>query len=215
MENTNLIDVNQYFIESEKVIQIVKDREEELRRTLPAKYKLEIAKESLEKAATRESYEKLQNTIKDLEYEIKFGNNSIPAIPEEHQNRIAFNRVHEEEQIDIEIAKQKELLLQILDGLENPLMNVLTNIENLEVRKLIGTKVDILLDEKITKDPRIHSPFRSVSYLSFSAGERNSKSAREKGEELFKALKKIATEPTISSGLPKPSLFKRILGGNK
>lgn len=215
MEKVSLINAQQYFSESEKVIQIVKDRQDDLYRSLPVDRKLEIAKESLEKADTREVFEELKNTIKDLEYEIKFGKDFIPAIPEEYQSKIAFNRVHEEEQIDLEIAKQKESLIQIINGLEEPLMNVLTNIEKLEARKTIGKKVDILLDEKITKNPLIHNPFYHVNGLASSEGKINSKEAREKGTELFKSLKKIATEPARWNGIKKPSIFQGILGGNK
>lgn len=215
MKKVELINVQQYFTESEKVIQIVKDKQDDLHRSLTAEHKLKIAKESLEKAKTREMFEELTNTIKDLEYEIKFGKDSIPAIPEEYQSKIAFNRVHEEEQIDLEIANQKESLLQILAGLEKPLMNILTNIENLEGRKLLGKKIDILLDQEIVKDSRINSLFHHVNGLAFSAEKENSKEAREKGMKLFKALNRIATEPAKGNGIQKPSILQRIIGGNK
>lgn len=214
MGKNTLIDPKQYFTESEKVIQIVKERQEDLHRSLPAERKLVIAKESLEKAGTREIFDELKRKITDLEFEIRFGDDFIPAIPEEHQSKIAFNRVHEEEQIDLEIAKQKEFLLQIINGLEEPLINVLTNIEKLETRKLIGKSIDILLDEKITKDSRIHNALGNMRYLNISEGKTNSKEAAEKGKKLFEALKKIATEPTKPSGI-KASIFKKVLGGNK
>lgn len=215
MVKVALINEKQYLVESEKVIQIVKERQEELHRSLPTELKLKIAKESLEKAGTREIYEAMNKKIKDLEFEIKYGDDFIPAIPEEHQHKIAFNRVHEEEQIDLEIAKQKESLLQILDGLEEPLMTVLKNIEKLEARKLIGIKVDVLLDAKITKDPRIQNAFWFADYLANSEGKINSTEAHVKGLKLFKSLKKIATEPTKPNGIKKPSIFNKILGGNK
>ena len=37
-------------------------------------------------------------------------------VPEEHQSKIAFNRVFEEEKLDEELAKQKQLLMQLIDG---------------------------------------------------------------------------------------------------
>lgn len=215
MVKVELINEQQYFTESEKVIQIVKERQDDLHRSLTAKSKLDIAKESLEKAKTREEFDELTNIIKDLEFEIKFGNDFIPAIPEEHQNKVAFNRVHEEEQIDLEIAKQKESLLQILNGLEEPLINVLTNIEKLEGRKLLGKKVDILLDQKIQKDPRTNDLFYHANGLAFSEGKINSKEAREIGMKLFESLNKIASEPSKGNGIQKPSILQRILGGNK
>ncbi|MFC4409432.1 hypothetical protein ACFOZY_03160 [Chungangia koreensis] len=215
MKSVALINEKRYFVESEKVIQIVKERQEEVHRSLSTEQKLQIAKKSLEKASSREIFDSINNTIKDLEYEIKFGSDFIPAIPEEHQSKVAFNRVHEEEQIDLEIATQKELLLEIINGLEEPLMNVLTNIEKLEARKLIGKKIDILLDQKITIDPRIDNPFYHADGLAFSGEKSNSKEAREKGAKLFKALKKIATEPVKTNGLQKPSILQKMLGGIK
>ncbi|RDW15951.1 hypothetical protein [Oceanobacillus chungangensis] len=213
MKKINLIDANKYFQESEKVIQIVKDRQDKIHRTLPTEFKLRIAKESLEKAKTREDYDELSNMIKDFEFEIKYGKNYVPAIPEENQSKIAVNRVREEEQIDLEIAKQKELLMELVDGLQTPLLNVLLNIEKLEERRLIGKKVDILLEEKITQDNRIRNAFGHVSYLSFSPEHSNAKESHEKAEKLFNALKNIATTPKQSDGIIKPSIFERILGG--
>ncbi|WP_438316547.1 hypothetical protein [Sporosarcina sp. FA9] len=215
MKKTPLIDASNYFKESEKVIQIVKDRQEDIHRSLSEKRKLEIAKESLETASSRESFDALNNMIKDLEFEIKHGNDVIPAIPEKYQNKIAFNRVHEEEQIDLEIARQKELLLEVVNGLEESLINTLQNIEGLEKRKLIGKKVDILLDGKITKDNNIHNVFYHANGLSFSAEHIHAKEAHEKGEKLFDALKKIATAPKQPNGINKPSIFDRILGGKQ
>lgn len=215
MKKVSLIDVSNFFKESEKVIQIVKNRQDEIHRTLSAEDRLEIAKESLEKVSTRESFDELSNKIKDLEFEIKHGKDSVPAIPEKYQSKVAFNRVEEEEKIDLEIAEQKELLLELIDGLETPLINVLRNIESLEERKLIGKKVDVLLDGKITKDKQIQDVFGHVNYLSFSAEQRNAKDSLEKGVKLFDSLKHIATTPRQGSGINKPSIFNRILGGKK
>lgn len=215
MKKVSLIDVSNFFKESEKVIQIVKNRQDEIHRTLSAEDRLEIAKESLEKVSTRESFDELSNKIKDLEFEIKHGEDSVPAIPEKYQSKVAFNRVEEEEKIDLEIAEQKELLLELIDGLETPLINVLRNIESLEERKLIGKKVDVLLDGKITKDKQIQDVFGHVNYLSFSAEQRNAKDSLEKGVKLFDSLKHIATTPRQGSGINKPSIFNRILGGKK
>ena len=212
MKNIPLVDEKQYFLESEKVIQIVKEREDEVRRRLPAEYRLRMAKEFIKNVKTREDFEELNDEIKNLEFEIKYDKDHIPAIPEEYQNKIAFNRVHEEEQIDQEIEKQKKLLLSLVNDLEKPLINVLKNIERLEERKLLGKKIDILLDEVIVKDGRIHSTFAHANRLGFSGEHSNSKDAREKGEELFHALNKIATAPKQENGIKKPSIFDRMLG---
>lgn len=210
-----LINEKQYFSESEKVIQIVKEREADLHRSLPVDRRLQIAKESLDKAKTREEYDHINKLIKDFEFELKFGKDYIPAIPEEYQLKIAYNRVQEEEELESAIQQEKETLVQILDGLESSLMNTLANIESLEKRKLIGKKIDILLDGNIQKDNRFSSSSWHANYLATSGEHDNAKKAREKGSKLFDALRKIATEPSTPTGIGKPSIFKKLLGGKE
>lgn len=215
MKKVQLINPDDYFKESEKVIQIVKEREEEVRRSLPAEYKLRMAKETLDDVKSREEFDELNQKIKDLEFEIKYGKDYVPAIPGEYQNKIAFNRVHEEEKIDEEIVKQKETLLELIETMEHSLIDVLRNIENLEKRKLIGKKIDILLDEKILLDGRIGSPFTYVNGLAFSSEHEEVKKSRKISEAMFDDLKKYSTASKKFNGIKKPSILSRVLGGNQ
>lgn len=216
MKKIPLIDPGKYFQESEKAIQLVEDREKEVRRTMPAMDRLRLANKNLEKAKSREEYEELKNTIKELELELKYGKDYVPAIPEEYQNKIAFNRVHEEEKLDAELAKQKELLSELVQDLKTPLINVLLNIEGLERQKLIGKKIDILLEEKITLDPTIHSAFLYFKHLAYSSTHIDSEKSRENAEKLFKVLNEIVVSPEQQpTGMKKPSILSRVLGGEK
>lgn len=216
MTKIKSIDSKQYFIESEKVIQIVVEREEQIHRSLSAKEKLQIAEKLLKKSETREEFDALSEEIKDLGFEIEYDKEMVSAIPEEHQMKIAFNRVHEEEQLNEELKRQKEQLFKLVDGIENAILTTLSNIEELEKRKLIGKKIDIILDEFIHKEGRMHSVMGHAEYLNVSGGHKNAEEAHGKGHKFFKALKSIAESPNnTESGIKKPSIFKRVLGGKK
>lgn len=203
-----------YFVESEKAIQIAKERQEEVKRELPANYKLTLAKELLEDARSREEYEQLTKEIKELELELKYDKGRFPMVPEEHQSKIAFNRVFEEEKLDEELAKQKQLLMQLIDGLEDSLGTVLTNIEALEKRKIIGKKVDAILDFNIYKDT-VSSDFSHLAYLTISAEQINATKANQASKKFFEELKKISLSPTITPEVKKTSIKERLLGGWK
>lgn len=214
MIKVQAIDPQQYFVESERVVEIVKERQEEIHRSLSAEHRLEIAKELLKDAKSREEYEQLTKDIKELELEVKYDLGYFPMVPEEHQLKVAFNRVYEEEKLNEELTNQKELLMQLIKGLEKPLSTVLENIENLEKRKLIGTKVDLMLELNIHKDKQFND-FSHINYLSFSGGHYNAKEANKKGKDFFEALRNIALEPTKTPEVKKVSLTKRLLGGWK
>lgn len=214
MEKIQLIDPQQFFAETEKVIQIVKERQEDIQRALSAEDRLQLAKKLLEDAKTREEYEQLTKEIKELEFDIKYDKGYVPAIPEEFQMKIGSNRIYEEEKLDVELKKQKEQLFELVEGLESSILTTIKNIELLEERKLIGGKIDILLDEIIHKDGRLHNVMGHANYLGFSGGHSNAKEANADGTKFFKALRKIAKSPNDKlNGIIKPSIFKRILGG--
>lgn len=214
MTKITLINPDSFFQESEKAIQIINEYEREVKGRLPADYKLKIAKETLEKVKTREDFEELTQEIKNLEFEVRYGEDSTPAVPEEYQHKIAFNRVQEEEQLDQELQKQKELLHELMLSFEEPLINVLENIERLEKRKLIGVTVDSLLEKNIIFNPSIPD----VSYFLQTSSSPQMVVARKTNEicqTLFKNVKEIASEPAKKDGVLKPGIIKKILGGNK
>lgn len=214
MEKIQPIDPQQFFAETEKVIQIVKERQEDIQRALPSENRLQLAKKLLEDVKSHEEYEQLTKEIKELEFDVKYDKGMVPAIPEEYKTKIISNSAHEEEQINAELKKQKEQLFELIEGLEGPILTTLRNIKQLEKRKLIGKKIDILLDEFIHKDPRLHNVMGHANYLGFSGGEINSKEAYAEGTKFFKALRKISKSPNDKpNGIRKASIFKRILGG--
>lgn len=214
MEKIKLINAKEFFKESEKAIQVVDEYEKEIRGRLPVEDKLKVAKESLEKVKTREEYDLLSQKIKDLEYEVKFGAEYIPAVPEEHQHKIAFNRVQEEEELEKELQKQKELLHELVIGFSDPLKIVLQNIEQLQERRLISNKIDGILEKKIFHDSRMPCP---SYYLSVATPSQvvETRKARETYNKLVEALKKMASEPPKKGGILKPTFIEKILGGNK
>lgn len=208
------INPGNYFVESEKVYEMVKERQEEARKALPANYKLTLAKELLDDAKSREEYEELVKEIKELELELKYEIGYFPAIPEEHQQKVAFNRVYEEEKLDAELVNQKALLAKLVDGLEVSLGTVLNNIAALENRKNMGKTIDALLDFKIYKD-RTNSDLSHLTYLAYSSTQINAEKAYQASQKFFHELKKITESPTVTPEAKKTSLKKRLLGGWK
>ncbi|UJF27455.1 hypothetical protein [Planococcus sp. 107-1] len=216
MKKVELIDAQQYFTESEKVIEIVKENKDKLRRNLPAKNRLKLAKDLLESAKSAAEHHELKKEIEELELEIKFDKGRVPAIPEEHQPKIAFNRVVEEEKLDAELEKQKQELNKLATIFEEQLLPTLKNIASLEKRKLVGKKIDILLDGHIiSREINDRDALTDANYLSFSGGEERAHEAELIATKLNKQLRTIVTRPHDLTGLEKPSIFKKLLGGKK
>lgn len=210
-----LINEKQYFVESEKVVQIVKEKKEALHRQLPVQYRIGIAKDLIEGAKTPEEYRALKEQLKELEIEMKFDNGRIQAIPDEHQLKVAYNRVAEEEKLDEVLEKQKAALFTLVENFEKKLLPTLQNIAALEKRKLIGKKIDILLDGDLIKSPQIIDALGHANGLAFSGEEYRAKKAKDDASSLSVLLKQIATESAKPNGIKKPSIFKQLLGGNK
>lgn len=216
MKKVELINANQYFTESEKVIEIVKERKDKMDRSLPAKQRLELAKDLLKSAKSVDEHNELKKEIEKLELDIKFDKGMVPAIPEEYQPKIAFNRVTEEEKLDEELDRQKQELNKLAAIFEEQLVPTLQNIASLEKRKLIGKKIDLLLDGHIvSREINAMDALWYASYLSFSGGEERAREAEHFADSLNKQLKTIVTRPHDLTGLQKPSILKRILGGKK
>lgn len=215
MKKVELIDVQQYFTESEKVIGIVEENRNKLHRSLTAKERLQLAKGLLDTAKSAAEHHALKKEIEDLELEIKFDNGMVPAIPGEHQPKIAFNRVVEEEKLNAELEKQKQELNKLAAIFEEQLVPTLKNIAALENRKLIGKKIDILLDGHITPKGGAMDATWHAAYLSYSAGEKRAHQAEHTAAKLNNQLKTIVTSPHNSTGLKKPSILEKLLGGKK
>lgn len=215
MKKVELVNVQQYFTESDKVIRIVEEKQNELHRQLPVTHRLQLAKDLLEDAKTPEEYQLLKDRIQEFEIELKFDKGTVPAIPEEHQLKVAFNRVSEEEKLDEELSKQKELLHKLVTDFEGQLTPTLQNVAALERRKLTGKKIDILLDGDIHKSNQFTDALYYANGLAFSGGEHRAKKANEEFSKLLDLLKQIATESVEPTGIQKPSIFQRILGGKK
>lgn len=216
MKKVELIDVQQYFTESEKVIEIVKENRDEMHRRLPAKYRLRIAKDLLVSSESSDEHYELKKEIEELELNIKFETGRVPAIPEEHQAKIAFNRVVEEEKLDAELDKQKQELNRLAAIFEEQLVPTLQNIASLEKRKLIGKQIDVLLDgHLVSRENKAMDALSHAARLSFSVREKRSRQAEQIAIDLNKQLKTIVTKTQDLTGLKKPSIFEKLLGGKK
>ena len=166
----NLINVNDYFAESEKVIEIVKQKEDQLHRQLPTAERLRIAEEELKAAKSREEYEQLKKIKEDLELKIRLNELNEPAIPAEYQDKIRRNREIEEEQAVQKLNELKSELAAKLSILESELLPIVTNIVNLERRRDIGLQVDKALQSTIYEDPQILSVRRALRTYSLPGG---------------------------------------------
>lgn len=198
-----IIDHKKFLSESEKAIQIVLENEDKFRRQVPTANRLRIVQEELKKAKSREEFEELTQLKKDLELKVRLNELHYPAIPPEHREKIQLNRELEDQTIVEKINELKKELAAAIAKIEDELIPLVTNIANLEDRRLIAKQIDILLDGEIYESPYHPSPTYFMKRLSFSADGRNSMRAKKLLSETVESLKRIQV-PIESKGF-----FKR------
>ena len=143
------INVNDYFIESKKAIQLVLDREQELQRKLKAAERLQLLKEHKKNAKTSEDFEALEQQEKELERKIRFQQLTEPAVPAEHKEKILRNVKAEQLQQAEKLNELKGQLSEQIKYMKENIIPLLKSIHELEAMDEIPNQVDIILDAEI------------------------------------------------------------------
>ncbi|MCM3637732.1 hypothetical protein M3152_08355 [Sporosarcina luteola] len=143
------INVNDYFIESKKAIQLVLDREQELEKKIKSYDLLQLIKNQKEKAKTPEEYEFLEQEEKKLANKIRFNQLTEPAVPAEHREKIQRNLKVEELQRVEKLNELKGQLTEQIGYMKETLIPLLNSINELEAMEEVSNQIDIILDAEI------------------------------------------------------------------
>lgn len=199
METTQLIDENQYFVESKKAVQIVLEREQELGSKLKIQDKLRLVKEQKENTKSIEEYEELEKLEKELERKIRFNQRTEPAVPAEHREKLKRNAAAEQLQADEKLNELKSELKERVEHLEVEIIPLLLSINKLERMKKIPDQIHALLNFEIGEGAPIPASYR-IKALTSTRDETQSRKALDGLENVIKTLKKIEV-PVETKGL--------------
>lgn len=148
MKKVELINPEQYFVESRKAVQIALEKERSYYNEMPKQTKLNLLRQRKKETNSIEEYEAIEVLEKQLEKEIKF-NHPIPLVPEEYKETIARNLTVEQAEFNSKLAELKVELKNQLPYLQNVLLPLLINIHELGKLNVVPMNIDFILDFEI------------------------------------------------------------------
>jgi hypothetical protein len=199
MENMNVIDETQYFVESKKAIQIVLENERLLGSKLKVRDKLRLVKESKEHTKSLEEYEALEKQEKELERKIRFNQFSEPAVPVEHREKLKRNAAAEQLEADKKLNELKAELKERIEYLESEVMPLVDSIMKLENMRKIPDQVDMVLNAEIGETVPFPVYYR-LQVLRQTPDETQAGKAMKDLDKVVTALKAIQV-PVETKGL--------------
>ncbi|MBP1944634.1 hypothetical protein [Cytobacillus luteolus] len=194
-----LIDENQYFVESKKVIQLVLDTERNLEKQLKLADKLQLVKQQKSETRSPAEYEELEKLEKELERKIRFDQFNAPAVPKEHKEKVKKNVVVEQLEVDEKLNELKAELKGRIEVLEQELLPLIEGIEKLEDLKRIPNRIDLLLVSEIGERVAIPCSY-AMNLVAPSNNQSQSSVAAKDLKKVIQALKKIEV-PVETKGL--------------
>lgn len=145
MKKVELIDVNNYFVESRKAIKIAVEKELSLHADMPKRDKLRLLKGRKKETTSPEEYEEIEKLERQLEKEIRF-NNPVPLVPDEHKEKIRRNAEIEAAAVDQKLKELKAELQSQLPYLQDVILPLLINVRRLNALRRIPYRVSRVLD---------------------------------------------------------------------
>lgn len=195
VKQINVIDENQFFVESKKAIQVVLEKDELLRKQMKIAEKHQLVKEHMKKASSLEEFEEL----KKLEKELRFMKTIEPAVPEEYREKIKRNAVVEQLEVSEKLNELKAQLKDQIEYLENELVPLIDNIRKLEKLGKIPDQINAILDLTIGEEAPFTAKYR-LQVLKPSYDETKAGEAIQALNDVIRSLEKIHV-PVETKGL--------------
>lgn len=183
-----LIDVNAYYVESRKAVDIALAKDERFRKELDPEERLEVYKRYLKETTNPKEYQALKSLKDELEMKIKFHTTAEPVVPEDLQEKIRKN-LEIEQQAAIE--KTNELKTQLSDlvaKFEREALPLIKAVGEMEALQGIPTKIDVILSHQLREkyDTSIQGRFNN---LQVDANSRRVEEARQQLENSISYLR--------------------------
>lgn len=186
MKKVELINPEEYFVESRKAVQIALEKEEYLHNEMPMQNKLDYLKKRKKETNSAEEYEAIEALEKKIEKDIKF-NYQIPLVPEEYKDVIKRNAEIEAAEFDKKLTELKKELKDQLPYLQNVLLPLVINIQELDKLKVFSHNVDIILNHEF----RENQAFRAQSRV-FKPQKKAKYKLTQKTEEVINSISKLS-----------------------
>ncbi|WP_320164325.1 hypothetical protein [uncultured Trichococcus sp.] len=205
----NLIDVNAYYVESRKAIDIAMAKDIQFRQKLDPKERLEIYTRYLKETKNPKEYQALKSLKDELEMKIKFHDTAEPVVPEDAEEKVRRNLEIEQQAA---VDKTNELKTQLSDLIANferdalPLIKAVGEMESLQV---IPNQIDVILSHQLRdkQEMGIQARFNS---LQLGIQERLARDTHKQLENSMSYLRSTTTPVKA-----KKSLLLNFLKGGK
>ena len=146
MKKVELIDASAFLSETEKAVNLLQKRVDDIRTSANPQERLEILKKMLPEVDDFQQFEELNKEKATLEFTIKHAHEIKPIMPDEHREKILSNQAIELADIDEKLNQQYEVLNSYVEELEKNMLPLLINIYQLEERKDISYRLDSYAD---------------------------------------------------------------------
>ncbi|RVT56429.1 hypothetical protein [Niallia taxi] len=185
-----LIDVNQYFAESRKAIQVTIEKERSLYKELTRKDKLDLLRKRKKETNSIEEYEKIEELEKQLEKEIKFGKQPVLLVPDEYKEVIKKNVAVEEKELNKKLLELRNDLKKQVPYLKDVLLPLLLNIHEIDKLKCVPTQIDAILRSTFNDQ----QGFLTAEYLVNNISRKRKSKLVEETQEVIGLIETIVTK---------------------
>ncbi len=200
MKMEKLIDVNAYYVESRKAVNIALAKDERFRKELTPEERLEVYTRYLKETKDPKEYQALKRLKDELEMKIKFHDTTEPVVPEDAQEKVRKNL---EIEMQAAIEKTNELKMQLLDlvtKFEKEAIPLIKAVVEMEALQGIPTKIDVILSHQLREkyDTSIQGRFNN---LQVDANSRRVKEARDQLQNSISYLRNTTVPMTAKKSV--------------
>jgi len=185
-----IIDVNAYYVESRKAIDIAMAKDIQFRQKLDPKERLEIYTRYMKETTDSKEYRVLKGLKDELEMKIKFHDTAEPVVPEDAQEKVKRNLEIEQQAAVEKTNELKAQLYDLVTKFEKEALPLIKAVVEMEELQGIPTKIEVILSHELREkyDTSMQSRFNS---LHVDSNVRQVEEARKQLETSISYLRNI------------------------
>lgn len=149
MKMEKLIDVNAYYVESKKAVDIALAKDERFRKELTPEERLEIYTRYLKETNDPKEYQALKLLKDELEMKIKFNDTAKPVVPDDAQEKIKRNLEIEQQAAVEKTNELKAQLSNLIAEFEREALPLIKAVGEMESLQVIPTQIDVILSHQL------------------------------------------------------------------
>lgn len=209
MKMEKLIDVNAYYVESRKAVDIALAKDERFRNELTPEERLEIYTRYLKETNDPKEYQALKLLKDELEMKIKFNDTAKPVVPDDAQEKIKRNLEIEQQAAVEKTNELKAQLSDLIAEFEREALPLIKAVGEMEALQGIPTKIDVILSHELREkyDTSVQGRFNNLQV------DANSRRVEEARNQLQNSISYLRNTTTLVKA--KKSILMNFLKGGK